>query len=67
MNNIKSYLFINNMKNIIVTGGAGFIGSHTCLALLEKGYRVFVIDSFINSSPLALDKVLEILWKKNAI
>ena len=53
------------MKNIIVTGGAGFIGSHTCLALLERGYRVFVIDSFINSSPLALEKVLEILKNKN--
>ena len=52
------------MKNILVTGGSGFIGSHTCLALLERGYRVFVIDSFINSSPLALEKVLEILKNK---
>ena len=48
------------MKNILVTGGGGFIGSHTCLVLLEKGYNIFVIDSFQNSSPNALVKVLEI-------
>ncbi len=48
------------MKNILVTGGAGFIGSHTCLTLLEKGYNLYVIDSFVNSSPKSLDKILEI-------
>ena len=32
------------MKNILITGGTGFIGSHTCLALLEKGYNLLVID-----------------------
>ena len=53
------------MKNILVTGGGGFIGSHTCLVLLEKGYKVFVIDSFENSSPKALKKVLEITKLKN--
>ena len=54
------------MKNILVTGGAGFIGSHTCLLLLEGGYNVYVVDSFINSSPKSLEKVLEInKLKKN--
>ena len=52
------------MKNILLTGGAGFVGSHTCLALMEKGYNVFVIDSFVNSSPKALERVLEIYRRK---
>ena len=51
------------MKSILLTGGAGFIGSHTCLLLLEKGYRVYVIDSFQNSSPESLKRVLKILNK----
>ncbi len=49
------------MKSILVTGGAGFIGSHTCLLLLEKGYELFVIDSFINSSSKSIEKVISIL------
>ena len=53
------------MKTILVTGGTGFIGSHTCLLLLEKGYEIFVIDSFKNSSPKSLDKVLLILKNVN--
>ncbi len=48
------------MKNILVTGGSGFIGSHTCLLLLQEGYKVFVIDSFVNSSPKSLKRILEI-------
>ena len=54
------------MKNILVTGGAGFIGSHTCLKLLEKGYDVNVIDSFTNSSSKSLEKVLEIIKLKKS-
>ncbi len=54
------------MKNILVTGGAGFIGSHTCVQLLARGYDIYVIDSFVNSSPKSLEKVLEInKLKKN--
>ena len=48
------------MKNILVTGGAGFIGSHTCFLLLKKGYNVYIIDSFINSSPNSIKKILKI-------
>ena len=48
------------MKTILVTGGAGFIGSHTCILLLEAGYKIVIIDSFINSSRESLKKVSEI-------
>ena len=46
---------------VLVTGGAGFIGSHTCLALLEKGYEIIIIDSLINSHKKSLERVVEIL------
>ena len=49
------------MKTVLVTGGSGFIGSHTCLVLLKNGFQIYVIDSFINSSAKSLEKVLEIL------
>ena len=48
------------MKTILVTGGCGYIGSHTCLALLQSNYNLIVIDSNINSSKIALNKVIEI-------
>ena len=38
------------MTQILVTGGAGFIGSHTCICLLEKGYEILIVDSLVNSS-----------------
>ncbi|MBO4989999.1 MAG: UDP-glucose 4-epimerase GalE [Clostridia bacterium] len=48
---------------ILVTGGAGFIGSHTCVELLNKGYEVVVIDNLDNSSPKSLKRVEEITGK----
>ena len=45
------------MKRILVTGGAGFIGSHTFCCLVEKGYDLLIIDSLVNSSVKSLDKV----------
>ena len=52
------------MSSILITGGAGFIGSHTCLLLLESGYKIFVIDAFVNSSPKSIENVLLILKAK---
>ncbi|MBQ3106602.1 MAG: UDP-glucose 4-epimerase GalE [Eggerthellaceae bacterium] len=45
---------------VLVTGGAGFIGSHTCVELLSLGYRVVVVDDLSNSSAVALDRVRRI-------
>ena len=57
-------IFCYFMSKILVTGGAGYIGSHTCLALLEKNYDVVVIDSFTNSSPVSLERVNKIYRTK---
>lgn len=48
------------MRRVIVTGGAGYIGSHVCVELLADGRDVLVIDDLSNSSPRALDRVTEI-------
>jgi len=46
--------------NILVTGGAGYIGSHTCIALLEAGYSVIVADNLSNSKVETIDKIKQI-------
>lgn len=51
------------MMKILVTGGAGYIGSHTCVSLLEAGYEVVVADNLVNSKKEALDRVEEITGK----
>ena len=48
---------------ILVTGGAGYIGSHTCVELLQAGYEVVVVDSLINSKEESLKRVQEITGK----
>ncbi|MCC8081086.1 MAG: UDP-glucose 4-epimerase GalE [Lachnospiraceae bacterium] len=48
---------------ILVTGGAGYIGSHTCVELLNAGYDVIVVDNLYNSSEKALDRVQQITGK----
>ena len=49
--------------HILVTGGAGYIGSHACWVLLEKGYQVSVLDSFVNGHKTALQRVEEATQK----
>ena len=49
---------------VLVTGGAGYIGSHTCVELLENGYDVVVMDNLYNSNKKAVDRVEQITGKK---
>ncbi|HHV19241.1 MAG TPA: UDP-glucose 4-epimerase GalE [Thermoanaerobacterales bacterium] len=50
--------------NILVTGGAGYIGSHTCVALLEAGHRVIIADNLCNSNLETLNKITKITSKE---
>ncbi len=45
---------------ILVTGGAGYIGSHTCVQLLEAGYEIVILDNFSNSKPVVIKRIKEI-------
>ena len=49
--------------NILVTGGAGYIGTHTLVELLNRGHDVVVVDNYVNSHPESLDRVREITGK----
>ena len=49
------------MAKLLITGGAGFIGSHTCVVLLEAGHDLVVLDDFSNSSRRALERVLALV------
>ncbi len=49
--------------NVLVTGGAGYIGSHTCLELLESGYGVVVVDNLCNSNAKSLERVQQLTGK----
>jgi UDP-glucose 4-epimerase len=49
--------------SILVTGGAGYIGSHTCVSLLEKGFDIIVLDNLCNSKESALKYVSQITGK----
>jgi UDP-glucose 4-epimerase len=48
------------LARLLITGGAGFIGSHTCLVLLEAGHELVVLDNYANSSREALRRVVEL-------
>ena len=56
----------NNNIKILVTGGAGYIGSHTCIALIEAGYEVVVVDNLSNSSEESIKRI-QALTKKRII
>ena len=45
------------MTRVLVTGGAGYIGSHTCVELVSRGYEPIIVDNFVNSLPTAIDRV----------
>ena len=47
-------------RTVLVTGGAGYIGSHTCVELLAVGHDVVVVDNLSNSSDVSLDRVREL-------
>jgi len=49
--------------NVLVTGGAGYIGSHTCVELLEAGHDVVVVDNLVNSSEKSIERVKQITGK----
>ena len=49
--------------NILVTGGAGYIGSHTCVELLEAGYTPIVVDNLCNANAESLRRVEQITGK----
>ena len=55
------------MAQLLITGGAGFIGSHTCLVLLKAGHDLTVLDDFSNSSPIALERVAILAEVKTAV
>ena len=51
------------MNKILVTGGAGYIGSHTAVELLNKDYEIIIIDNFVNSKPSVLENIKKITNK----
>ena len=51
------------MKKILVTGGAGYIGSHTAVELLNAGYEIVIVDNFYNSKPKAIENIKKITGK----
>lgn len=55
------------MKNILLTGGAGYVGSHTCIELIDNGYVPIIIDNFSNSSKLVFDRIKELTQKSTIV
>ena len=51
-------------KSVLVTGGTGFIGSHTCVALLEDGYEVVILDNLCNSDASVVGRIGQICGRE---
>ena len=60
---IEKFVNQGDLMKILVTGGAGYIGSHTCVELLNAGYEVVILDNFYNSSPEVLNRIKELTGK----
>lgn len=58
----SSFLEISLMR-VLVCGGAGYIGSHTCVALAARGHEVVIADNFCNSSPVVLDRLEQLIGR----
>ena len=50
--------------NILLAGGAGYIGSHTAVELLNAGHNVVIVDDYSNSSPVVIERIEQITGKK---
>ena len=50
--------------SVLVTGGTGYIGSHTCVELIQAGYDILVVDNLVNSSDVSLRRIQEITGKE---
>lgn len=55
---------MKDRKRVLLTGGAGYIGSHSCIAFVEAGYDVALLDNFSNSSEVVLERLTQILGKQ---
>ncbi len=55
------------MKTVLVTGGLGYIGSHTCIELLRKNYNIIIIDSFVNNSIDSISQIKNLIRKEYKI
>jgi UDP-glucose 4-epimerase len=54
------------MPTILLTGGAGYIGSHTCVEVLQAGWKAVIVDNLANSSPIAIDRIAAITGERPA-
>ena len=61
---MRDFPFLCAMKKILVTGGSGYIGSHTIVDLVQNGYDVISVDNNSRSSPLVITEVEKIIEKK---